>query len=267
MESSINGLKSTEQGSLIAESAALARGAEFLNKPAIKFGQNNAGYEYKRWIPVWIPFIQASSGIWNPVTQNADTSSNWQNGSAGPTVPGAEHLPFNVFIPAGQHFDFQILTPRGHPFLLLDVKVSSTFRTTEGSDPGDTTLHGRYTGPYINTSPLFRKYAYPDNEGIETTIIAVSPGGKPIWGALQNSVGLDNSIRTVGPVPHTERIPLANSQNHRSGRGALQHHLLFPEDGILRVTVENRNVNASEVDDTPDGAFVTGVVYGYIIME
>ena len=147
------------------------------------------------------------------------------------------------------------------------VKVSSTFRTSEGNDPSVTTLHGRFKGPYDDTSPLFRKYAYPDNEGLETTIIAVSPGGKPIWGALQNSVGLDNSIRTVGPVPHTERVPLGNSQNQRSGRGALQHHLLFPEDGIIRVTVENRNADASTDPTVPDGAFVNGVVYGYIIME
>lgn len=265
------GLKSTEKSDLIAESSALARGAKFLNENGITFGQNKSGYEYKRWIPIWIPFIQASSGIWNPVTKNADTASNWQNGAAGPVVPGAEHLPFNVFIQAGMGFDFQILTPRGHPFLLLDVKVASTFRTTEGNDPAVTTLHGRYTGPYNVATPpsgaLFRKYAYPDNEGIETTIIAVSPGGKPIWGGIQNVVGLDNSVRTVGPTPHTERIPLSASQNMRSGRGALQHHLLFPEDGIIRVTVENRTVDASSDPAVPDGAFVTGVVYGYQIME
>lgn len=271
MKSSIDGLKSSEQGDLIAESAALKRGAQFLNEPGITFGENKSGYEYKRWIPIWIPFIQASSGIWDPVTKNADTSNNWQNGSAGPVVPGAEHLPWNVFIPAGQHFDFQILTPRGHPFLLLDVKVSSNFRTTEGNDPPVSLIHGRFKGPYNVATPpsgaLFRKYAYPDTEGIETTIFAVSPGGKPIWGATQNTVGLDNSIRTVGPTPHIERVPASNFQNMRSGRGSLQHHLLFPEDGIMRVTVENRTVNNSSDPETPDGAFVTGVAYGYIIME
>lgn len=271
MKSSIQGLKSSEQGDLIAESVALKRGAQFLNQPGIQFGENISGYEYKRWIPIWIPFIQASTGIWNPVTTNADTSSNWQNGSAGPVVPGAEHLPFNVFIPCGQIFDFQILTPKGHPFLLLDVKISATARTTEGDDPPVTTLHGRFSGPYnmasLPSGALFKKYAYPGDEGIETTIIAVSPGGKPIWGGVQNTVGLDNSVRTVGSVPHTERIPLGCSQNRRSGRGALQHHLLFPEDGILRITVENRNLNTSQAVDIPDGAFVNGVVYGYIIME
>lgn len=271
MKSSITGLKSTEQGSMIAESAALARGAKFLDENGIVFGQNKSGYEYKRWIPTWIPFIQASSGIWSPVTANADTSSNWQNGAAGPVVPGAEHLPFNVFIPGGRHFDFQILTPRGHPFLLLDVKVCANFRFTTGIDPFETFLGGRYSGPYnVATAPsgaLFRKYAYPATEGLDTTIIAVSPGGKPIWGGVQNVVGMDNSVRTVGPTPHTERVPLSCSQNLRSGRGALQHHLLFPEDGIIRVTVENRVPDTSTNPDLPNGAFVNGVVYGYQIME
>ncbi len=258
-----NGLQSSEKGSLIAESAALKRGANFLNSPGIVFGENNAGYEYKRWTPTWIPFIQASTGIWNPVTVSPDTSNPWQN--------GAEHLPFNIFIQAGMHFDFQLFTPRDHPFLLVDVKVCANLRTTEGNDPPVSRIHSRFKGPYgpttAETRPLFRKYAYPDNEGLETTIIAVSPGGKPIWGGVQNVVGLDNSIRTVGPTPHTERVPLTNSQNRRSGAGSLKHHLLFPPDGVLRVTVENRNLNLSSDTETPDGAFVNGVAFGYVIME
>lgn len=265
------GLQPTDKASLIAEAPALKRGAQFLNSPGIEFGQNNAGYEYKKWTPIWIPFIQASTGIWDPVNVSPDTSSNWQNGAAGPVVPGAEHLPFNVFIPAGQHFDFQLFTPRDHPFLLLNVKVCAYRRTTEGNDPPITFFGHRHTGPFNPSTPfnnsLFRKYAFFDNENIETSITAVSPAGKPIWGGMQNVVGLDNSVRTVGPVPHTERVTLSNSQNSRSGHGSLRHNLLFPPDGVLRITVENRNVNGSEIPETPDGSFVNGVAFGYVIME
>jgi hypothetical protein len=272
LASSLKGFRSSQQGSMIAESAALKRGAEFLNRPGIDVNNGRiSGYEYKKWTPTWIPFIQASTGIWSPVTTTPDTANNWQNGAAGAVVPGAEHLPFNIFIPSGGKFDFQLFTPKDHPFLLLDVKVSATLRTTEGDDPPVTTNHGRWKGPFnVATAPggaLFRKLAYPDNEGIYTSITAVSPGGKPIWGGVQNSVGMDNDVRTVGPVPHTEVVPLANSQNCRSGKGALQHHLLFPSDGILRVTVENHNPNNSSSADVPDGAFVNGVAFGYVIME
>ncbi len=266
------GLQSTERASLIAESPALKRGAAFLNRPGIDINNGRiSGYEYKKWTPIWIPFIQQSTNIWAPVTTTPDTANNWQNGAAGAVVPGAEHLPFNIFIPSGQKFDFQIFTPKGHPFLLCDVKVTATLRTTEGIDPPVTTQHGRFKGPFnVSSLPLgalFRKLAYPDNEGIYTSIIAVSPSGKPIWGGSQNSVGMDNDVRTVGPVPHTEVVPLANSQNCRSGKGALQHHLLFPQDGILRVTVENHNVDTSTDTTVPDGAFVNGVAFGYVIME
>ncbi len=266
------GLQSSEKASLIAESSALKRGAEFLNRPGIALNNGRiSGYEYKKWTPTWIPFIQASTGIWAPVTTSPDTANNWQNGAAGPVVPGAEHLPFNVFVPAGGHYDFQLFTPKDHPFLLCDVKVCVNHRTTEGIDPPTSLTHGRFRGPFnVATAPngaLFRKLAYPDNEGIYTSIIAVSPGGKPIWGGIQNSVGMDNDIRTVGPVPHTEVIPLSNTQNCRSGKGALQHHILFPTDGIIRVTVENHNVDASSDPTIPDGAFVNGVAFGYVIME
>jgi hypothetical protein len=269
----MKGLQSSEKASLIAESAALKKGAAFLNRPGISFGDSLvSGYEYKKWMPTWIPFIQASTGIWNPVTTSPDTSNNWQNGAAGSVVPGAEHLPFNIFIPAGGKFDFQLFVPKDHPFLLCDVKVSANLRTTEGIDPPVTTVHSRHKGPFVPNSglasaALFRKLAFPDNEGLETTLIAVSPGGKPIWGGLQNVVGLDNSVRTVGPVPHAETVPLSNSQCMRSGAGALKQHLLFPVDGIIRVTVENRNLNASTDPNTPDGAFVNGVAFGYVIME
>lgn len=260
----MKGLQSIEKASLIAESVALKKGAEFLNKPGIEIDNGRiSGYEYKKWTPTWIPFIQASTGIWNPVTTSPDTSSAWQG--------GAEHLPFNVFIPSGRKFDFQLFVPKDHPFLLCDVKVTAQLRTTTGIDPVTTTVHGRFKGPFVPGSgasgALFRKLAIPDNEGIETTLIAVSPGGKPVWGGLQNVVGLDNSVRTVGPVPHTETVPLSNSQCYRSGSGALKQHLLFPVDGIIRVTVENRNVNASTDPATPDGAFVNGVAFGYVIME
>jgi hypothetical protein len=240
----------------IKESAsALARGADFLNRPGIQFGQNRAGYEYKHWTPIFLPFIQASTGIWAFVTDG------WQG--------GMEHLPFNQFIPAGGSFDFQIFTPRDHPFLLMDVKVAATRRTTEGEDPPVTTIHSRWKNIFdLATQPyLFKKYAMPDDEGVETTLIAVSPGGKPVWGGVQNVVGLDNSVRTVGPVPHVERIPLGVSQNHASGKGSLQHHLLFPPDGIIRVTVEDRNLNGSSDPATPDGIHVNGVCFGYVIME
>lgn len=268
----MKGLQSIEKASLIAESAALKRGAEFLNKPGIDIDNGRvSGYEYKRWMPTWIPFIQQSTGIWNPVTTSPDTANNWQNGAAGPVVPGAEHLPFNIFIPAGGKFDFQLFVPKDHPFLLVDVKVAANLRTTTGVDPVVTTVHSRHKGPFnvsvLPSGALFRKMAYPDNEGIETTLVAVSPGGKMIWGGLQNVTGLDNSVRTVGPVPHTETVPLSNSQCARSGAGALKHHLLFPTDGILRVTVENRNVNLSTNPSVPDGAFVNGVAFGYVIME
>lgn len=249
---------------LIAESAALKRGAEFLNQPGIEFtGDRVSGYEYKRWTPLWIPFIQASTNIWPLVNTTPDTSANWQG--------GAEHLPFNVFIPAGSAYNFQLFTPKDHPFLLCDVKTCAYFRRTTGGDPPVTELAGRFGGIFspaiLPQGALFRKYAFPDNEGIETSIVAVSPGGKPIWGGIQNTVGLDNSVRTVGPVPHTERVPLSNSQCHRSGRGALLHHILFPEDGVIRITVENRNLNNTSVPETPDGAFVNGVAFGYVIME
>lgn len=261
-----------EKASLIAESAALKRGAEFLNRPGIDIDNGRiSGYEYKKWTPCWIPFIQASTGIWNPVTTSPDTANNWQNGAAGAVAPGAEHLPFNIFIPSGGKFDFQLFTPKDHPFLLCDVKVAANLSTTSGSETPTVTVHSRFKGPFQWTTPrgaLFRKYAYPDNENIYTTITAVSPGGKPVWGGVQNVVGMDNDIRTVGPVPHTEVVPLANSQCHRSGKGALQHHLLFPCDGIIRVTVENHNVQGSAVPTTyPDGAYVNGVAFGYVIME
>ncbi len=266
------GLQSSAKGSLIAESAALKRGADFLNRPGIDINNGRiSGYEYKKWTPTWIPFIQASTGIWNPVTTSPDTANNWQNGAAGAVVPGAEHLPFNIFIPAGGKFDFQLFTPKDHPFLLCDVKISANLRTTEGGDPPVTTVHSRFKGPFNPaTNPggaLVRKLAYPDNEGIYSTLIAVSPGGKPVWGGIQNVVGMDNDVRTVGPVPHMEVVPLSNSQNCRSGKGALQLHLLFPTDGIIRVTVENHNADLSSDPATPDGAFVTGVAFGYVIME
>lgn len=261
----MKGLQSVEKASLIAESAALKKGAEFLNRPGIDFGDSLvSGYEYKKWTPTWIPFIQASTGIWSPVTTTPDTSANWQG--------GAEHLPFNIFIPSGGKFDFQLFVPKDHPFLLCDVKVSANLRTTTGIDPVTTTVHSRHKGPFVPNAglasdALFRKLAFPDNEGLETTLTAVSPGGKPIWGGLQNVVGLDNSVRTVGPVPHTETVPLSNSQCLRSGCGSLKQHLLFPVNGILRVTVENRNVDASTDPTKPDGAFVNGVAFGYVIME
>ena len=262
------GLQSSKRSDLMAEAPALKRGAEFLNRPGIELGQNVAGYEYKKWMPHFIPFIQASTGIWSPVTTTPDTANNWQNGAGGPALPGAEHLRFNVFIPAGQSFDFQLFTPKDHPFLLLDIKLSVNLRTTVASV---TTVGPRHKGPFVPGSgvsqALFRKLAYPNDEGIETSVIAVSPGGKPIWGHVQNTVGLDNSVRTVGPVPHTERVTLSNSQCARSGRGALRHNILFPVDGVIRVTVENRNVNASNLADVPDGAFVNGIAFGYVIMD
>lgn len=272
LASSLKGFRSSKQSSMIAESAALKRGAEFLNQPGIDVDNGRiSGYEYKKWIPIWIPFIQASTGIWSPVTTSPDTANNWQNGASGPVNPGAEHLPFNVFVPAGQKFDFQLFTPKDHPFLLCDIKVTATLRTTEGNDPPSTTFGGRWKGPFnVSTLPggaLFRKLAFPNNEGIYTSVTAVSPGGKPVWGGVQNSVGMDNDVRTVGPVPHTEVIPLSNSQNCRSGKGALQHHILFPSDGIMRVTVENHNAQLSTDEDIPDGAFVNGVAFGYVIME
>ena len=246
-------MKSSLKSSLIAESGALAKGIDFLNKPAIEFdGANVTGYEYKKWVPIWIPFIQYSTGIWKEVTTTPDTVTAWQG--------GAEHVPFNRFIAAGSAFDFQLIMPRDHPFLLIDLKVSVEKRV-------NTVLQSRFAGPYGVTTPLFRKYAYPNNEGIIISVTAVSPGGKPIMGGVQNVVGLDNSVRTIGPTPHTERVCLSDIQNIKSGRGALQHHLLFPEEGILRVTVEDRDLNTSGDVNTPDGAFVNGVAFGYVIME
>lgn len=240
---------------LHAERSALQRGAALLNRSGIEFGKNRGGYEYKHWTPVFIPFIQYSTNIWQPVT---DT---WQG--------GAEHLPFTQFVPAGGSFDFQVFTPKDHPFLLIDVKVAATRRTTEGTDPPVTTNHSRWRSVFdITTQPyLFRKYLFPNDENVQTKIIAVSPGGKPVWGGVQNVVGLDNSVRTVGPVPHEERIPLAASQNHASGKGCLPHYLLFPEEGVIRVTVEDRNVQSSSDPAVPDGVHVNGVCFGYVIME
>ena len=86
-------------------------------------------------------------------------------------------------------------------------------------------------------------------------------------GGLQNTQGLDQSVRTVGPVPHIERVPLSCHQNMEAGSIALKEYLLFPVEGVMRVTVENRNVNTSGDPANPDGAFVNGIAFGYVIME
>lgn len=249
--------------SLVAEANALSKGAEFLDKPAIQFGENYGGYEYKRWIPLWIPFIQYSTDIWAEVNTTPDTfnsaGANWQG--------GASHVPFNQFVRAGTAYDFQIFTPKDHPFLLIDIKVSAELQTTRGVGPAVTSLGSRFSGPYAPASPLYRKYLYPGNEGIVTSLTAVSPSGKPIWGGLQNVTGMDNMIRTIGPVPHTERVHLPNAQYGGSGRGALPHYILFPVEGVIRITVENQNLDLSTNPALPDGAFVNGAVFGYVIME
>jgi hypothetical protein len=253
-------MKSSLKSSLIGEADALSKGIDFLNKPSIAFnGGNVTGYEYKKWIPLWIPFIQYSTGIWKEVTTTPDTITAWQG--------GAEHIPFNQFIAAGSAFDFQVITPRDHPFLLIDLKVSCEIRRVFDDDPEFLDLQSRFKGPYDSTNPLFRKYAYPNNEGIEISLTAVSPGGKPVFGGLQNTTGLDSGVRTIGPTPHIQRLSLSENQCMHSGRGALQHHLLFPVEGIIRVTVENRNPNLSFDPDIPDGAFINGVAFGYVIME
>lgn len=232
---------------------ALTPGVDLLKKSGIGFGKNKTGYEYKKWIPAVLPFIQASTNIW-PFVQDG-----WNN--------NIEHLPFFQRIQAGRAYDFQIFTPREHPFLLIDVKISATFHDIEGDDPPITSVGSRFRAPGFSLATqtfLWKKYLMAAAEQVESTLIAVSPGGRQIWGGLQNVTGLDNSVRTVGTVPHIERVPVVNSQCNRSGSGALKHHLLFPEDGIIRVTVENRRavpadpVNESAID-------VNGVCFGYVI--
>lgn len=233
---------------MTTELQSLEKGVAFLNESQIEFdGDRVSGYEYKNWTPIWIPFIQASPMIW-PIDEDG-------------------RLPDSVLIPGGRSFDFQMITPRDHPFLLIDVKVAATrFLDTEDGPTNMSRFNGSPEGGCfdpINQFALWKKYLMPDAEKVDTTFIAVSPGGKPIWGALQESTGQVNGIATVGPEPHVEKLPLFNSQNVRSGKGSLQTHLLFPEDGIMRVTVYNNDTSMQP----GEGIKVNGVVFGYVIMR
>jgi len=227
---------------------ALGRGVAFLNEPGITLG-NEFGYEYKNWQPYWIPFIQASSDIWE-----AD-----DNGL----------LPYNVVVSPGVARTFQIILPNDHPFLLLDVKVGATkFDADERAD----VHYSRFISPFpdlatqplaggaATTNYLWAKYLMPNNEDISATLIAVSPSGRPVSGGFVNTTGFVNSVVTVGPEPHVERIPLLTAQTVHSGRGSLRNYYLFPEQGIIRVEVENSALDGQKYE-------VNGMVFGYILMR
>jgi hypothetical protein len=234
LESSLN---SSLKSSYKMSREGLHHGIDFLHEPGIDVtGDRVSGYEYKHWTPLWIPFIQASSGIWD------------QDFAVFPAATGI--LPFTKTIPVGSKWDFQMLTPDDHPFLLLDVKVIST--PVGGSR--FQTVFDMATQPY-----LAQKYLFPNNENVITQVIAISPSGKPVWGGVQNVSGMINSAATIGPEPHAELVPLSNTQSNRSGKGALQHGILFPPNGMLKVQVENRRA-ATSIE-------VNGACFGYVLME
>jgi hypothetical protein len=309
---------------------ALEKGVALLSEPGITFG-NAFGYEYKNWQPLWIPFMQASSGIWE-----AD-----DNGL----------LPYAVVVPPGPARTFQIILPKDHPFLLLDVKVGATkwnsvdtgveysrfispfpdlapqsprigtsnaatdaielsahgysaddrvtFQATAGGSlPGGLTPGVSYfvlaagltadtfrvsltsggaainlttsipvyvlgtplAGTVPSTNYLWTKYLFPQNEDISASLIAVSPAGRPVFGGFVNATGFTNKILNVGPTPHIERVPLHTGQTAHSGRGSLRNYYLFPENGIVRVEVENSALGNQEYK-------VNGMIFGYVLMR
>jgi len=230
---------------------ALEKGVAFLNEPGITFG-NAFGYEYKNWQPLWISFMQDST----------DVFEKDDNGL----------LPYALVVPPGPAKTFQIILPNDHPFLLLDVKVGAT--KWDSVDAG--VEYSRFISPFPDlvaptfptpaagtdptTNYLWAKYLFPQNEDITASLIAVSPSGRPVFGGFVNSTGMTNKILTVGPTPHIERIPLHTGQTAHSGRGSLRNYYLFPENGIVRVEVENSAGDGQEYK-------VNGMVFGYVLMR
>lgn len=249
-------IKNSISDSLSLPVQNLARGMDLLTEPQIRFG-NEFGYEYKHWTPMWIPFIQYSTEVWTPD----------DNGL----------LPASVLIPTGQSKSFQILTPKDHPFLLIDVKISAAYYTEEEIERSVVvTNYSRFKTPFLlsaqplagggNTQNyLWKKYLFPDVEGLSSTLSAVSPGGRPIWGSEVNTSGYVNGVQTVGAAPHLERIPVSSSQGYHSGRGSLRSYLLFPSDGMIRVEVENGA--PSRGNFLAEGFQVNGMCFGYMIMR
>jgi hypothetical protein len=229
----------------------MEKGGAFLSEPGITFG-NDFGYEYKNWQPLWIPFIQASTGIWE-----ADDDGL---------------LPYNVIVPPGPARTFQIIFPNDHPFLLMDIKVGATrwnavdvgINFSRFISPFPTPALPTFPTPAAGTPPttryLWGKYLYPDNEDISASLIAVSPAGRPVFGGFVNTTGFTNNIVTVGQEPHLERIPLHTGQSAHSGRGSLRNYYLFPKDGIARVEVENSATGDSEYR-------INGMAFGYVMMR
>lgn len=248
--------------------AAYTKGIDLLNRPVIGFGESEKDlYNYKNWTPMWIPFIQASTNIYK-------------------TDPITGELPETIFIPSQVNTakkDFQIFTPYDHPFLLIDMKVVITTRYEIVDESGTTVVRGsRFASPYLNAGAvptdgklrLYMKYLYPGVEAANVSLTAVSPKGRPILGGSQNTTGVidplggPNHTLTVGNQPHQETVPQYSMQNMKSGRGNLQYYILFPENGIVRVTVTN-NIpkSAAPQGATNFGLEVSGMLFGYAIMR
>jgi hypothetical protein len=109
------------------------------------------------------------------------------------------------------------------------------------------------------TRALWGKSLVPADADIVTSLIAISPAGRPVWGGIQNSTGFVNADATVSAQPHMERVPLGVTQSARSGRGSLRSYILFPTHGWLRVEVENQHPSIPYR--------VNGCASGYIVME